>query len=364
MTQHDRARWGSTIGLAIVVALITGTCRGATPGYTLQLSLGTTRVEGTPLTWNQSQVLLLGRDGRLWDFSPDAAGEVRKSSPTFHSYSVGEIREQLQRELGNQFELTPTGHYLVAHPKGQRDLWGERFETLYRTFIHYFSARGLRPTQPEFPLVALVFAKQADFIRYAQRDQQQVGASVLGYYSPTTNRVALFDQTDQAAGWEETAATIIHEATHQTAFNTGVHNRFGYTPRWVAEGLGTLFEAPGVWNWRAKSSQHDRVNRDRLTSFRHYANTRRQPGAMAEIVARDRLFDVDADAAYAEAWAVTYYLVETQGKKYGEFLARTAARPNFETYDAATRTADFVKTFGDNWAMLESHFLRFMATTK
>ena len=39
--------------------------------------------------------------------------------------------------------------------------------------------------------------------------------------------------------------TIIHEATHQTAYNVGVHARFADQPRWLVEGLAMMFEAEG-----------------------------------------------------------------------------------------------------------------------
>ncbi len=330
--------------------------------YTLQLTIGQTRVEGTPLTWSADPVLLLGRDGRLWDFDPDSARDFRKSAPRFQSFTVGEIREQLQRELGQTFEITATGHYLVAHPRGQRDLWGQRFEDLYRTFWHYFKARGFNLSQPEFPLVAVVFPDQGGFLRYAAADDNVPRQGLLGYYSPVSNRIALYDVTHGSSGddWSTNAATIIHEATHQTAFNCGVHGRFSYTPRWVGEGLGTLFEAPGVWNWRSQSAARERVNREQLAAFRASLKTRRGE-SLPEMIASDRLFQTSTQAAYAQAWAFTYYLVETQGKKYADFLAKTAARPAFEPYGPAERTADFTSVFGDHWAMIEAHFLRFIA---
>src|SRR5262245_20690259 len=41
--------------------------------------------------------------------------------------------------------------------------------------------------------------------------------------------------------WASTEAglkdTMIHEATHQVAFNTGLHSRLGCNPKWVVEGL-------------------------------------------------------------------------------------------------------------------------------
>jgi len=63
---------------------------------------------------------------------------------------------------------------------------------------------------------------------------------------------------------------------------------------------------------------------------------------------------------YAEAWALTFYLIETQPRQYIEYLARVAARPPLREYTAAQRLADFTAIFGDNWPMLDARLLRFM----
>ena len=81
--------------------------------------------------------------------------------------------------------------------------------------------------------------------------------NTLGHYDPASNRVFLFDVTSGTSGddWSENADTIIHEATHQTAYNVGVHKRFTAAPRWLVEGLATMFEARGVWNAQYDRSQ-------------------------------------------------------------------------------------------------------------
>ena len=78
-------------------------------------------------------------------------------------------------------------------------------------------------------------------------------------------------------------------------------------------------------------------------------------------VATGNLFRLNPYAAYAEAWAFTFFLVETEPQKYVRYLKRTASRPPFKDYTPAERTADFTAVFGDNWAMLEARFLRYMA---
>ena len=81
-------------------------------------------------------------------------------------------------------------------------------------------------------------------------------------------------------------------------------------------------------------------------------------------MASDSLFGRNPGAAYAEAWALSFFLVETDPQKYTKYLALTAARPAFAEYTAAQRTADFTSVFGSDWRMLEARLLRFIAGLK
>lgn len=329
---------------------------------TIRLDLDGRRIEGNPVAWSDAGVMLMGRDGHLWQFQSDEPTNFQQIGDSFRSYSQSEMRGQLQREFGDRFEVSGTGHYLVVHPKGQRDLWAERFEQLYRQFVHYFTARGFHIQPPQFPMVAVVFHNQQDFARFAARDGVNVNRGVLGYYSPTTNRVLLFDvNAGQSGGdWTTNADTIIHEATHQTAFNTGIHTRLAPQPKWAAEGLATMFEAPGVWHSDAHRTLADRVNRYRLERFRERAAAGRRRGTTEQLIASDRMFETDADAAYAESWALSFYLAEREPRKYAEILAKLAARPPLKGYTTARRLADFRSIFGEDLAMLEVRMLRFI----
>ena len=135
-------------------------------------------------------------------------------------------------------------------------------------------------------------------------------------------------------------------------------------PRWLVEGLGTLFEARGVWQSRIYQSQPDRINRDRLEDWRTYAKSRRRPDAIAQLVSSDRPFAADPDGAYAEAWALSFFLSETSPKKYFELLGKSAARPAFADYSSATRLEDFTDIFGADLTLLDAHFRRFVAGLK
>jgi hypothetical protein len=330
----------------------------------IELSLSGRKVEGTPLAWTDAKVHLLARDGRLWEFQPDAAKDFRQTADQFRSYSVSELRAELLHELGNDFEVTGTGHYLVAHPRGQRDMWADRFEDLYRSFTRYFSVRGFQLTPPPFPLVAIVCKNQHDFQRFSASQGVSAPSGVLGYYSQDTNRVTLYDRGENVKRWQDNASVIIHETTHQSAFNSGVHSRYAHPPVWVAEGLATLFEAPGVYDSGQYKAAADRLNRGRLANFRAALEKGHRPEVLEALIASDRFFEVNAAAGYAEAWAFTYFLVETEPRKYAQYLAKTADRPPFSECDTAHRLADFTAIFGEDWRMLEAKFLRFIADAK
>lgn len=351
--------------LLLTVVLVSGTALGGEPPA-IEIQLPRQKVVGRPLLWSAERIHLLGRDGRLWDFTPTQAKDYRQASDIFRPLTKNEMRGQLQHEFGDGFEVTSTGNYLVVHPAGQENQWAQRFEVLYRSFLHYFTTRGFRPVAPPFPLVAIVFPNQQDFLRYAANEGYKLPPQVLGYYSPTSNRIALYDTTTgqlPGSDWTSNADTIIHEAAHQTAFNTGIHSRWSPPPRWVAEGLGTMFEARGVSNSPLYTSQADRINRGRLESFQKYTS-RRPKGALAALVGSDRFFQADPDGAYAEAWALTFFLAETEPRKYLAYLAKTGQHKPFAVVTPQERMQDFVSVFGTQLDLLEAKMLRFIGELK
>ena len=338
----------------------------AAPQWMMEAEIRGRKIEGAPLSWSDDEVHLLARDGYLWQFRPDEARNFRKTAGNFRSYSAGQLRAALEGELGGKLETTGTGHYLVAHPPGQGGVWAERFENLYRSFAHDFAVRGLSIKEPQFPLVAIVWGRHEDFVRHSMLEGFRPSSGVLGYYSPQSNRVNLFDSSGGGKGedWKQNAATIIHEATHQTAFNTGVHSRFALPPRWLAEGLGTLYEAPGIWDARSYPNQSQRINRGRFDQFNQMVRSGRPAGLFVELISSDDLFASNPGAAYAEAWALTFYLSETEPRKYCQYLAKTAARPAFADYSRAQRLADFTAVFGNGLRMLDANLLRFIGGLK
>lgn len=210
-----------------------------------------------------------------------------------------------------------------------------------------------------------MFRNQDDYSQHAAANGAALQPGTVGHYDPTSNRVFLYDISENGgdAGWGENALTIIHEATHQTAYNVGVHRRFAEQPRWAVEGLAMMFEAPGVWNASSLQSQDDRINAERLGYFQRMT-AERPSDWLVQLVAGDERFKSDSLAAYAEAWTLSFYLCETRPQEYSAYLARLGAREAFSEYSAMERVTDFTATFGSDFQLLTAQLERFVGALR
>ena len=362
------AWWAAVVGCATLIGAASRHCSaaefgpaGTLPDVMVALDYQGKQYEGKPLAIDDLRILLLGRDGRLWDLPASAGNRARQTAPAFRPFSPSETRAALLRELGSGFEVSGAGLYMVAHPAGQRDRWADRFDEFYRSFVHYFTVRGIAVDPPPTPLVAIVCRDAEEFARRSAGQQAPVGAAVLGWYDAQSNRLMIYDRGRQSSYFTSTEAVLVHEATHQAAFNTGVHSRWAMPPRWVAEGLATMFEAPGVFNARHHPRLSDRINRVRCDDFARFCDPQRTPDLLRTLVADELLFARHPETAYAAAWALSFYLTETMPAQYGRYMRSTADRPAWHRSSPAERLKQFAAVFGNDWSLLEARWRRFIA---
>ena len=320
-------------------------------------------VIGDAIHWNDNFFYVLGRDGSVLEMDIRDAPKAKKIKGSYEAFSMNEMRVALKKEFGRNYNIKTTRHYIVVLPAGQPDLWSARFEELYRNMVHYFSSRGIHIDEPAFPLVAIVFPTQQEFKEHAQETGMNPDG-VLGYYDMLSNRILLFDETGGRRGtwdWRETASTVVHEAAHQTAFNTGVQSRWSSPSRWISEGLGTLFEARGVNNTQQFRTQKDRINSKHLSGFRQRFPKGINPDSIRSLVASDKGFNARPLDAYAASWAMTFMFAEKQPQKLSAYLQETAKRKAFfQTVPARDRLSDFERFFGADYLMLSTRLNRFV----
>jgi hypothetical protein len=320
-------------------------------------------------------LLLIGQDGRLWPVEKPQLVSREAAQEPFRAYSSTVLGKQLQTELGVGFDLVVTKHYVVctrAH-RAYAQWCGSLFERLYLSFHNHWKQRGMKLSEPEFPLVAVVFPNQNEFAAFATKDAGADAATAKGYYSISTNRMVLYDLTSSdgdAAGNEAdinrrlaavpyNIATVVHEATHQIAFNSGMHTRLADNPLWLVEGMAMYFETPDLSSktgWKTAGA----VNDERLGQFRDFLAGRRKPDSLATLIASDARFN-DAGQmpdAYGEAWALTQFLIRTRKEAYVGYLNTLAAKPRLVFDTPAERLAEFRAAFGDDLKQLDAEMLK------
>lgn len=324
-------------------------------------------------------LLLETRDGSYWVLSPTEIVERRSDSEPFRPMSAEELAHQLRKELGPGFSTRRTSHYLIVYNCGDSYAsWcGWLFERLYGAFHNFWSRRGLALADPEYPLVAIVFKGQKDFVRYAAAEVGEAASAIIGYYHLEKNRMMLYDLTESSTAGPQggrrslaeinrllahpqasrAVATIVHEATHQLCFNCGMFSRMSETPLWLSEGIAMFFETPDLESTAGWAGVGEK-NPKRAADFQAYL-PRRPRDSLLRIIQSDERFRDTSTAldAYAESWAFCYFLLRKHPQRMVKYIKRMKELPIAAEYPPESRLRDFEEVFG-NIQTLEQDFLR------
>ncbi|MCA9267863.1 MAG: DUF1570 domain-containing protein, partial [Planctomycetales bacterium] len=325
-------------------------------------------------------LLLRAADGVLWAVPPEEIVTHETNERPFVPDDAAALAKSLVDELGDGFAVHQTAHYVIAYntSRAYAQWCGALYERLYQSYFNYWERRGVELVEPPQPLVAVVFDSKAAYVAYARRDLGDSAGAIIGYYNLQSNRVAMYDLASASTRGDRlgtmaqvnevlaqpqattTVATIIHEATHQLAFNTGVHQRLADIPLWLSEGFAMYFETPDLSSakgWRTIGA----VNRPRLVRFRQSLRSRR-PDALETMLASDDQFRDPKAAldAYAQAWALNYFLIQRYPEQYTQYLKVMAAKGPLLTDTPETRLNDFDHAFGKPAKEIDAEFLAYL----
>lgn len=305
------------------------------------------QIAGLPVHWSDFDAVLLEPTGRMHHLSQSDIASHKLLERVFQPQSTIEASRLLQQELGSNYEVLIQGPYVVAAPKNRAARWRDRFQSLLAGYIRYFQVRGWPLRQPDFALNVIVLPDRKTFLKFAAREGARPGSNVVGSYFPKSNRCVLYE-LDAAVGvdWTETESTIVHEAVHQLAFNTGVHERLAENPLWLVEGFATMFEQPAVYDTRVN---HSNVESRMLASkVQQIQPILREPGALESrirsMIESDSAFQQEPLTAYTVAWALTFFLSERMPNEFAEYLKLQKKR-EFGAYSSSARSRDFRKAF-------------------
>jgi hypothetical protein len=273
-----------------------------------------------------------------------------------------ELAQLLLVETGDEFTVTQTEHYLIVANSNEdyAEFCGKLLEKVYSEYAKLMQQLEVPVQFSEQTLPVLIFASTSEFQAHAERMHPEVSFDdTPGFYSVRENQVLLQDLTrdrglkgsaairKKLADQPLQVATIVHEAVHQLAFNSGVQVRLADNPVWFSEGLALCFEqttprTPLLWT------------RPNLVNARHHSEFVRLAGnstafiPFEELIQHDRFFQQSeaAAAAYAESWGLTTWLIRERPKQLAAWIGRLRQLSPLQPVTPAERTEMFIETIG------------------
>lgn len=318
----------------------------------------------------------------------------------------------------DKMQIAKSKHFILLHdtptelPRDavRRKIRSEQrldlLERVYESFLLRFYADGRKLEVPDKRLMVVLFAEEDDFYTFAEEISPTL-SSAIGFWDPKSNISFFFDHAsserfevlsresqrlqrmkediirtrDKGNGHivrlADTIAMLVeiekensdievvsHECTHQMAGNTGLFPRHIMTPSWVHEGLATYFEAPHDASWSGIGT----VNESRLDYYQELAENDREHSNIDYIVG-DQIFDYARSHGatlhgYAQAWALTHFLLEKHFQEFMDFYGLLAEMPPDVVLTADLLEEVFDDAFESSRESLDSEWHRYMRTLK
>lgn len=318
-------------------------------------------IEARWIAEGKQAVALERRDGR-WEVVPSDQIKQRTPKDGPEPLSAAELEQRLQQEfsgrLVSQVESPFVLAMIAAQPiEGNPRETGRRRQQLKRAMkflqgmqkgVREFAADAeIELHEPLFPLVVLIFEHDEEFNRQVTVETQGDGLaakSIASYYSLLSNRLNLRVRECR------TFATPLHEAIHQQAHNRGVLKRLAPVPAWFNEGLATGFEGDG-----------ERLKSGPKAFNRKYASIAVNSRKInwADIVREDAGFrgDILAGEAYAQAWALHWWLYTRHRPEYRRLLQHYSQLEPLTEMAAQERMETFQSIVGHSPEELQDDFL-------
>ncbi len=286
----------------------------------------------------------------------------------------------------------------------------ELLEGVYQAFVFKFHSQGVDLDIPKDHLKVVLFNNHKDYVAFGDRLGPQI-RSTAGFYEHTMNTAVFFDQGSHASfealkkldgalqalvkqAQRERAPelamltnlarsirlliqieresqdieVVSHEATHQLAANTGLLPRYVMIPSWVHEGLATYFESPNDASWAGFGA----VNQQRLDFYKIFADAHTGDGTSVssiDFIVGDQVFDYARSHGavlngYAQAWALTHFLLERHFDRFMQFYQKLGDMPPDVHLSAEVLNNIFNDVFKDKRSDLQTEWKTYMNSLK
>lgn len=323
--------------------------------------------------------LLLEDDQQILHIIPGETIAQRSALSEVNPLTPKQLGQKTVASLPDGFSFITTRHYLICYNTslGYARWSAALLERLFTGFHAFWSQAGLEVRQPEEPLVVIIFSNRNDYKRAAEKEVGNASHSIVGYYNQLTNRITTYDITGSDSNDPTTRqslstagnsilrnpqassliATLVHEATHQLAFNAGLHVRLSPTPVWLSEGIATYFETPDLTNSRGWQSI-GAINEARLELILKQFT----PGLISRFIVEDEPFHNPDEAllAYAHAWALVSFLATMRREDFCKYIANSKKKAPLELDSPSERLNEFKNAFHSEPDDLEPAIIQYL----
>ena len=302
-------------------------------------------------------------DGRLHSISKSNGEFLTGGNARFKPLDADQVGRDVQQRLGTGFSVYRTQNYVIVY-ESSRDFakWCGMFvERLNRTYYAFWKNQRLSLQDSEFPLVVVVYKNQNSFETRCRHEVGNGVKGILGYYSQHSNLVHVYDMTpaikkeNLPSNWsgavlrhtngERQIATLVHEAAHQLACNTGLQQRLAPYPVWLGEGIAMFFETPDLTHqkgWNGIGSVHRQKLSDFLVAKRDgLCSTWR------DLIKNNETFkdSKSALAAYSQSWLLTYFLYKKKRSEFVHYVQQLAEIKPFDDTSKERSESAFFRAF-------------------
>jgi hypothetical protein len=312
------------------------------------------------------QWIVMLPDGQLESRSKD---EARETDSPFDALTKDELAARLLEELDlDGFATKQTRRYLYLYNTSEAFAVAASriLETMFPGVCNYARQQKIELTEPEVPLVVVMYRDEAEFRRRTKAPE-----GMVAFYNAVDNRVSLYEAGTLASvrpdlAVQQALATIAHEGAHQILHNIGVQQRLSVWPMWLSEGLADYF-APTSTDNRARWLGAGQVNNMRMFELEQYLKARPADSdghLIADTVVAARL----TSTGYATSWAVTHYLAKNHRIEFHKYVHEVSKLGPLE---GDLRVANpgivpgnrelFEKHFGDDYAAIEKRVVAYLS---
>jgi Protein of unknown function (DUF1570) len=190
-------------------------------------------------------------------------------------------------------------------------------ESIALDYLAHYQTKGFDVKQSNRRLTLVVFLDERPYGEFLRRYTRGVPLSSWGFYSRADNWLVLFDfrnvpVSERGAGLKN-MKTLAHETTHLLAFNTGLLNRKGDSPRAIVEGLALYGETRRLHG----RNEPGHLNVTRLDDLAHILRRQKWISAVDLLTDDAVAFGNNSDRwllAYAQSWLLVYHLMTTPAR--------------------------------------------------